>query len=154
MTEADYNSKIENNNQAITGLKKEINKLEDEISALKKMKQKTGEIEDEMERVADKLYGKFNGDTTLFGSITSFLRHDVFSNILNVLKGSEYKEATDGLLEMCEKIQKRIVEVEKEIENKESSIRQLQSNNNGLLAQKKAYLESEAAKAEASVVQG
>ena len=154
MTEADYNSKIEGNNQAITGLKNEIDKLEEEINALKKMKQKTLEIEEEMERIADSLYSKFDGDTTLFGSITSFLKQDVFSNILNALKGNEYKEATSGLVEMSEKIQSRIAEVEKEIETKEGSIRQLQSNNNGLQAQKKAYLEAEAAKAETAAAQG
>lgn len=145
MTEADYNKKIAANNDRIAALKREIAKLEDEADALKKMKQKTAEMEEEMERVANTLSNRFSGSRTLIGTITSFLKADVFSDILDVLKGAEYKEATNGLDEMAGKIQKRTKEVEEEIEAKEREIKRLQSSNTSLGNQKKEFLASQAA---------
>lgn len=151
MTEADYNVQIEGNRQAIAGYEQEIQELENKINELAVFKNEVVSLQDVLHDTADSAESQIGGMTNLWGTAVSVLNGSFFSNILNEIKGGEYRSADDGLAASYETIENKIAEMRKMIEEKQAAINSCSYAINSLQNEKSAYLAAQALEQAAQV---
>ena len=78
MTEAEYDSKIAENRQAVTGYQQEIGKLEEEIRELKTFRTELCNLQDVLHDTASRAEGQINGITGLVGRAVSAVSQNFF----------------------------------------------------------------------------
>ena len=96
MTEVEYDSKIAENRQAVTGYQQEIGKLEEEIRELKTFRTELCNFQDVLHDTASRAEGQINGITGLVGMAVSAVSQNFFSKILQTVRGEEYVSADSG----------------------------------------------------------
>lgn len=144
MTESDYNRQIIKNQQKITNSQQQIKKLEDDILQLKQLKNKFIILQNKIRDTANQTVGKVDSWDNLFGILHVKLNIGFFSNLLNVIKGSEYQSAYNGLLQTQQKIQTKIDALYREIEKNQAIIKTSRVNVEKLSDAKTIYLTQKA----------
>ena len=122
MTEAEYDSKIAENRQAVTGYQQEIGKLEEEIRELKTFRMELCNLQDVLHDTASRAESQINGITGLVGMAVSAVSQNFFSKILQTVRGEEYVSADSGLTASQDRIDEKIAELQSKIGQKQSAI--------------------------------
>ena len=145
MTEAEYDSKIAENRQAVTGYQQEIGKLEEEIRELKTFRTELCNFQDVLHDTASRAEGQINGITGLVGMAVSAVSQNFFSKILQTVRGEEYVSADSGLTASQDRIDEKITELQNKIGQKQSAISTCNASVTSLETEKAQYLAEKAA---------
>lgn len=137
MDETVYNSKILNNKNIINACNRTIKNLNDEIEELEVLKRKVVSLRDSVEEAANKTITKINDLPNIFAMTYSVLNVGFFSKITNVVKGSEYSKAYEHMGMALTDIQRKINELNSQIEKNRTTINQCNRNINNLKIQHK-----------------
>lgn len=145
MTEAEYDSKIAENRQAVTGYQQEIGRLEEEIRELKTFRTQLCEFQDVLHDTASRAESQINGITGLIGMAVSAVSQNFFSKILETVHGEEYTSADSGLTASQDRIDEKITELQNKIGQKQSAISTCNASVTSLQTEKEKYLAEKAA---------
>lgn len=147
MTEADYDSRIEENRQAVTGYQQEIGKLEEEIRELKTFRTELGDFQGVLHDTASRAESQINGITGLTGAVISAVSRNFFAKVLTAVRGEEYASADSGLTASRDRIDEKITELQDMIGQKQNAISACNAGIASLENGKAQYLAEKAAEA-------
>lgn len=145
MTEADYDSKIAENRQAVTGYQQEIGKLEEEIQELKTFRTELGNFQGVLHDTASRAESQINGITGLTGMVMAAVSQNFFAKVLAAVRGEEYASADSGLTASQDRIDEKITELQNMIGQKQSAISACNAGITSLESGKAQYLAEKAA---------
>lgn len=94
---ASYDYQILTNNQRISECNQRIRQLEDGIEELKKVKIKVVNVDSAVTTAVGSTSRMLNSFPALITNPFSFLKMSFFSNILDVINGSEHNKAKKGI---------------------------------------------------------
>lgn len=121
--------KIRNNKYQIEKYERKIVDLKEEIEELKKIRSKIFNLQNEIDASVSKSESKVNNIVGMIFNAISVIKGTLFFSILDVIKGPQRTQADNGLASSLSKINKKIKEFEKEIENLSTQINQLTTDN-------------------------
>ncbi len=154
MTEAEYDSKIAENRQAVTGYQQEIGKLEEEIRELKSFRTELCNFQDVLHDTASRAESQINGITGLTGMVISAVSQNFFAKVLTAVRGEEYVSADSGLTASQDRIDEKITELQTKIGQKQSAISTCNASAASLETEKAQYLAEKAAEEAKAAVSG
>ena len=121
-------------------MNKKIRQLEDDIYDLKYFRKRIAKIENAVEEANHRTVKKVSNFPSLVRTPLSLLRVDFFSNIFDVLKGTEFLKARRGIESSYMKIDNKIREMQNEIQRLINEIGKCNSNIQALKYQKTKYI--------------
>lgn len=139
-TVAYYDNQIWYNNQRISSCNRRIKQLEDDIEELKKAKAKVANVNGALARAADDTSRKIAKLPSLTCGFSSALNRNFFSGFLDAVNGSTRAKAQGGINNANSKIEVKIREMRREIDNLRNEIRSCKSNISSLSWQRENYI--------------
>lgn len=139
-TVASYDTQINNNNQRIIEYNQRIRQLEDDIEDLNKVKIRVVDLDSALTTATEKTSRRINNLPALIINPFSFLKMNYFANFLDVIQGNDHKKAKNGIENALFKIDFKIKELKREIEELRAEINRCNSNIGLLTRQKSDYI--------------
>ena len=139
-TVASYDSQINSNQQRINECNNRIRELEDDIEELRRIKVKVIDVDNAVTIAVNNTSTKVTNLPSVIANPFSVLKLNYFSKILDVIQGIDRSNAKGGIDNATSKIDLKIREFQREIENLKYRITQCNSNINSLSRQKRNYI--------------
>ena len=144
---ADFDGMISSQRAMIANLENEIGQLQEKITELESLTGQFAEFQNKVSGSASSTANRIGGWGSL---IRSVVKTTFFSDLLQVVRGSEYSRAISSLDSAQNKIVQKIEEFQREIQEKQASINNCYNTISTLQTQKAEYerQQAEAAKQE------
>lgn len=135
-----YDGQISNNRQTIVNCNNQIKACEDDVEELRRLKIRVGAVDSAVVTATKNSADKVNKLPMLISNPFSVLKMNFFSGFLDMIKGPEHMRARNAVGNAVEKIDTKIRELERKIDDLQDEIRRCNGNINSLTTQKRSYI--------------